>query len=85
MRAFTGSGGGYVEQAVARVEDVVALSARLSSVEAVTLGSAAPVAYFTLEHAHFAPGESVLVRGVAGSTGSRPSSSRRAPARAPLR
>ncbi len=67
--AFTGTGGGYVERAVARVEDVVALPAGLSSVEAVTLGSAAPVAYFALTHAHFASGESVLVRGAAGSIG----------------
>jgi NADPH:quinone reductase-like Zn-dependent oxidoreductase len=35
----------------------------------VTLGSAAPVAHFALDHARFAPGESVLVRGAAGSIG----------------
>ncbi|MBW0104234.1 zinc-binding dehydrogenase, partial [Pseudonocardia sp. KRD291] len=39
------------------------------SVDAVTLGSAAPVAHFALAHAHLAPGESVLVRGAAGSIG----------------
>ncbi|MEU4839755.1 zinc-binding dehydrogenase [Nocardia testacea] len=67
--AFTGMGGGYVEQAVARVGDVVELPAGLSPVEAVTLGSAAPVAHFGLAHARFAAGESVLVRGAAGSIG----------------
>lgn len=67
--AFTGTGGGYVEQAVARVEDVVALPDGLSSNDAVTLGSSATVAHFALAHAHFAPGESVLVRGAAGSIG----------------
>lgn len=67
--AFTGTGGGYVEQAVARIGEVVELPADLSSVDAVTLGSAAPVAHFALAHAHVAPGESVLVRGAAGSIG----------------
>ncbi len=35
----------------------------------MTLGSAAPVARFALAHARFAPGQSVLVRGAAGSIG----------------
>jgi NADPH2:quinone reductase len=67
--AFTGTGGGYVEEAVAQVADVVALPDELTSVAAVTLGSAAPVAHFALAHAHTAPGDSVLVRGAAGSIG----------------
>jgi len=67
--AFTGTGGGYVEQAVARIGDIVLLPTELSSIDAVTLGSAAPVAHFALAHARFAPGESVLVRGAAGSIG----------------
>lgn len=67
--AFTGTGGGYVEHAVAQIGDVVALPDGLSSIDAVALGSAAPVAHFALAHAHFAPGESVLVRGAAGSIG----------------
>lgn len=67
--AFTGTGGGYVEQALARAGDIVELPAGLSPVAAVTLGSAAPVAHFGLAHAQFAPGESVLVRGAAGSIG----------------
>jgi NADPH:quinone reductase-like Zn-dependent oxidoreductase len=67
--AFTGTGGGYVEQAVARVADIVALPDGLSAIDAVTLGGAAPVAQFGLRHAHFAPGQSVLVRGAAGSIG----------------
>lgn len=67
--AFTGTSGGYVEQAVARVEDVAELPEGLSPVDAVTLGSSAPVAHFALTHAHLAPGESVLVRGAAGSIG----------------
>ncbi|MFI6424293.1 zinc-binding dehydrogenase [Promicromonospora sp. NPDC050880] len=67
--AFTGLGGGYAEQAVAAVDDVTPLPAGLSPVDAVTLGSSGPVAHFALAHAHLAPGESVLVRGAAGSIG----------------
>lgn len=67
--AFTGTGGGYVEQAIAPVEEVLALPANLSAVDAVTLGSSGMVAHFGLSHAHFVPGESVLVRGAAGSIG----------------
>ena len=67
--AFTGTGGGYVEEAVARRDDVVELPAGLSSADAVTLGSAAPVAHFAYEHAHLRAGETVLVRGAAGSIG----------------
>ncbi|AYG02442.1 zinc-binding dehydrogenase [Gryllotalpicola protaetiae] len=67
--AFTGVGGGYVEQAVADAGDVVALPERLASVDAVTIGSAAPVAHFALAHGRFRRGESVLIRGAAGSIG----------------
>ncbi|MGC4935745.1 zinc-binding dehydrogenase [Gordonia sp. DT30] len=67
--AFTGLGGGYAEQALARVSEIVELPDGLSSIDAVTLGSAAPVAHFALRHAHFTAGESVLVRGAAGSIG----------------
>ncbi|WP_252778775.1 zinc-dependent alcohol dehydrogenase family protein [Actinoallomurus rhizosphaericola] len=67
--AFTGTGGGYVEQVIAPVEDVLPLPESLSPVDAVTLGSSGVVAHFGLSHAHFAPGESVLVRGAAGSIG----------------
>ncbi|WP_214414236.1 zinc-binding dehydrogenase [Sphaerisporangium fuscum] len=65
----TGTGGGYAEQAVVPVQEIVALPADLSAVEAVTLGSAGVVAHFGLAHARFAPGESVLARGAAGSLG----------------
>ncbi|MGW2838869.1 zinc-binding dehydrogenase [Streptomyces sp. NPDC001493] len=67
--AATGTGGGYVERALAPVEEIVPLPADLSPVDAVTLGSAGVVAHFGLRHAHFAPGETVLVRGAAGSIG----------------
>jgi NADPH2:quinone reductase len=67
--AFTGTSGGYVEQALADVGNITALPAGLSPVDAVTLGSAAPVAHFALEHAHLAEGESLLIRGAAGSIG----------------
>ncbi|MGH3499534.1 MAG: alcohol dehydrogenase catalytic domain-containing protein, partial [Nocardioidaceae bacterium] len=67
--ASTGTGGGYVEQAIAPVEEVLPLPAHLPAVEAVTLGSSGVVAHFGLAHAHFAPGESVLVRAAAGSIG----------------
>jgi NADPH:quinone reductase-like Zn-dependent oxidoreductase len=66
---FTGTGGGYVEQAVATVEEILPLPSSLSAVDAVTLGSSGVVAHFGLRHAHFAPGETVLVRGAAGSIG----------------
>lgn len=67
--AFTGLGGGYAEQALAEVDDVTPLPEGLSPVDAVTLGNAGPVAHFALAHAHLAAGESVLVRGAAGSIG----------------
>lgn len=67
--AFTGTSGGYVECAQADVSNVVRLPDALSPIDAVTLGSAAPVAHFALAHAHLAAGEAVLVRGAAGSIG----------------
>ncbi len=67
--AFTGVSGGYAEHAVARIENVTPLPVDLTPVDAVTLGSAAPVAHFALQQAHFAKGETVLVRGAAGSIG----------------
>ncbi|MGW1530945.1 zinc-binding dehydrogenase [Streptomyces aureus] len=67
--AFTGVSGGYAEYVVARIENVTPLPAGLTPVDAVTLGSAGPVAHFALQQAHFAKDESVLVRGAAGSIG----------------
>lgn len=67
--AFTGLSGGYVEQAVADIEEVVVLPDDLSGTEAVALGSSGVVAHFALERAGFTPGETVLVRGAAGSIG----------------
>ncbi|MGW2047735.1 zinc-dependent alcohol dehydrogenase family protein [Streptomyces sp. NPDC001858] len=67
--AFTGLSGGYAEQAVAAVEDVLPLPDGLTCADAVTLGGSGTVAHFALDHARFAPGETVLVRGAAGSIG----------------
>ncbi|GIF24058.1 NADPH:quinone reductase-like Zn-dependent oxidoreductase [Actinoplanes tereljensis] len=67
--AFTGVGGAYAELAVARIADVTALPDALSSIDAVTLGSAGPVAHFALAHARFTAGDSLLIRGAAGSIG----------------
>ncbi|WP_213004351.1 zinc-binding dehydrogenase [Paractinoplanes toevensis] len=67
--AFTGVGGAYAELAVARIADVTPLPDALSPTDAVTLGSAGPVAHFALAHARFSPGESLLIRGAAGSIG----------------
>ncbi|WP_344148381.1 zinc-binding dehydrogenase [Kribbella yunnanensis] len=67
--AFTGTGGGYVEQAVAAVDHLERIPAGLTNEAAVALGSSGAVAHFALQHAHFAPGESVLIRGAAGSIG----------------
>jgi NADPH2:quinone reductase len=66
---FTGLSGGHAEQAVAPVAGLVPLPADLSAVDAVTLGSSGMVAHLGLRHAHFARGESVLVRGAAGGIG----------------
>lgn len=54
---------------MARVEDLTALPDGLTGRDAVALGSAATVAHFALAHAHLTAGESVLVRGAAGSIG----------------
>lgn len=67
--AFTGLSGGYAEQAVAAVEHVLALPDDLTGADAVTLGGSGVVAHFALERARFTPGETVLVRGAAGSIG----------------
>jgi NADPH2:quinone reductase len=67
--AFTGISGGYAERAVAALDDITPLPETLSAIDAVTLGSAGPVAHFALRHAQFAAGDSVLIRGAAGSIG----------------
>ncbi|WP_339127385.1 zinc-binding dehydrogenase [Streptomyces sp. f51] len=67
--AFTGLSGGYAEQAVASVDDVLPLPAGLTGAQAVSLGGSGVVAHFALERARLAPGEAVLVRGAAGSIG----------------
>lgn len=67
--AFTGLSGGYAEQAVAAVDDVVALPDDLTGADAVTLGGSGVVAHFALERARLTSGEAVLVRGAAGSIG----------------
>ncbi|MGP4109730.1 zinc-dependent alcohol dehydrogenase family protein [Streptomyces sp. 4N509B] len=67
--AFTGLSGGYAEQAVAAVEDVLALPDGLTDADAVTLGGSGVVAHFALDRARFTPGGTVLVRGAAGSIG----------------
>lgn len=67
--AFTGLSGGYAERAVAGCDDVLPLPDGLSSADAVTLGGSGVVAHFALAHARFASGETVLVRGAAGSIG----------------
>ncbi|MEV4598398.1 zinc-binding dehydrogenase [Amycolatopsis sp. NPDC049253] len=65
--AFTGTGGGYAEKAVAG--DFLPIPEALTSEDAVAIGTSGAVAHFALAHAHFEPGESVLVRGAAGSIG----------------
>jgi NADPH:quinone reductase len=67
--AFTGTGGGYAEQAIAPASTLIPLPAALPAADAVTLGSSGAVAHFGLRHGRFAPGESVLVRGAAGGIG----------------
>ncbi|MGW2541173.1 zinc-binding dehydrogenase [Kitasatospora sp. NPDC001574] len=67
--AFTGLSGGYAEQSVASVDDVLELPDGLTGVDAVALGGSGVVAHFALERARFVAGETVLVRGAAGSIG----------------
>ncbi|MEW2506190.1 zinc-binding dehydrogenase [Amycolatopsis sp. NPDC047767] len=67
MWAFTGTGGGYAEKAVA--SDFLPIPESLSSEDAVAIGTSGAVAHFALAHAHFRKGEAVLVRGAAGSIG----------------
>ena len=67
--AFTGLSGGYAEQAVAAVENILALPDDLTGADAVALGGSGVVAHFALERARFTPGETLLVRGAAGSIG----------------
>lgn len=67
--AYTGFGGGYAEQVAVDVEDIMPLPPDLSEADAVTLGNSGVVAHFSLARAHFTRGESVLVRGAAGSIG----------------
>ncbi len=67
--AFTGVGGGYADHVVVPAAELVALPEAMPAVDAVTLGTSGRVAHFALRHAHFAPGESVLVRGAAGGIG----------------
>ncbi|SEG15138.1 NADPH:quinone reductase [Actinacidiphila yanglinensis] len=67
--AFTGLSGGYAEQAAASVDDVLPLPDGLTCAQAVALGGSGVVAHFALERARFATGETVLVRGAAGSIG----------------
>ncbi len=70
QRAWAATGaGGYAEHAVAEAVGLAALPENLSGIDAVALGSAGVVAHFGLAHARFTAGESVLVRGAAGSLG----------------
>lgn len=67
--ASTGLSGGYAEQAVAAVDDVLPLPDDLTDADAVTLGSSGVVAHVALDRARLTPAETVLVRGAAGSIG----------------
>ncbi|RSN06948.1 NADPH:quinone reductase [Streptomyces sp. WAC 05977] len=66
---FTGEGGGYVEQVAVPADGILPLPGDLPATDAVAIGTSGMVAHFALAHARFAPGESVLVRGAAGSIG----------------
>ncbi|MFE7118517.1 zinc-dependent alcohol dehydrogenase family protein [Streptomyces sp. NPDC057654] len=67
--AFTGMGGAYAELAAVPVEEVIALPDALSAVDAATLGNSGMTAHFALAQTHFAPGETLLIRGAGGSLG----------------
>lgn len=62
-------GGGYAELAVAPANELTVVPDELSSVDAAALGSPLPVGHFALAHARFRRGDSLLVRGAAGSIG----------------
>ena len=65
---FTGSGG-YADKVTALAAKVIPLPARLSSIDAVTVGGSGAVAHFALRHAHFRRSDSILIRGAAGGVG----------------
>jgi NADPH:quinone reductase len=67
--AFTGTGGGYATHVAVPATALVALPDGLPAADAVTLGTSGRTAHFGLRHAHFAAGESVLVRGGSGGIG----------------
>lgn len=66
---FTGEGGGYVERVAVPADKILPLPDDLPATDAVAIGTSGMVAHFALARAPFAPGESVLVRGAAGSIG----------------
>ncbi|WP_218020939.1 zinc-binding dehydrogenase [Nocardia mikamii] len=67
VRATGGSGA--VSAVVAKARITKAAKRREAATRAATLGSSGVVAHFALAHARFSPGESVLIRGAAGSIG----------------
>ncbi|MBO8185120.1 zinc-dependent alcohol dehydrogenase family protein [Streptomyces spirodelae] len=67
--AFTGLSGGYAEQAVAAVEDILPLPDDLTCTDAVTLGGSGVAAHFALDRAGIGRGTTLLIRGAAGSIG----------------
>ncbi|MFJ8153688.1 zinc-binding dehydrogenase [Streptomyces sp. NPDC094468] len=67
--AFTGLSGGYAEHAIASVDDILPLPDGMTGADAVALGGSGVVAHFALDRVRFAAGETVLVRGAAGSIG----------------
>lgn len=67
--AFVALRGGYAERVLVAAAALIPLPDEVSAPDAVTLGTSGLVAHFALRHGHFAPGESVLVRGAAGGIG----------------
>ena len=80
--AFTGLSGGYAEQAVAAVEDVVALPDDLAGADAVTLRGSGVVAHFARERAPSRPERRCPYAVRRAASGSRRSSSQPGMARA---
>ncbi|AMM84716.1 zinc-binding dehydrogenase [Martelella sp. AD-3] len=69
-RVFALGQGGYAQQFVARSSRMVVLPENVSPAAAVSLGTSALVARFSIRRARLQAGESVLVRGASGGIGS---------------
>lgn len=67
--AFPGRGGGYAERLAIAAADLIALPDDVAFDDALAIGVNGLVAAFSLDRAHVATGERVLIRGAGGGIG----------------